>query len=228
LESSIKSEEDLENLLYNFYTDNNLKIFILKINGNESKNIIYLNTFIKSYEDIYKKHFLSQNLDLSEEILSNKKFVFIIHILRKFYSNSNQDIEYKINTISYTSTDVQHLFIDNLNGSEKMTLDKMKGTQINDIIQEHYNLDEELMSIILDFFEKKIKNNKINYEVKGINPNNFIKKMENYLKNEGKKVFNKINDLIIDKIKVGNVLKEMLEKNYIQNNSVDMISILMN
>ena len=228
LESSIKSEEDLENLLYNFYTDNNLKIFILKINGNESKNIIYLNTFIKSYEDIYKKYFLSKNLDLSEEIVTNKKFVFIIHILRKFYSNSNQTKENKINTISYTSTDVQHLFIDNLNGSDKMTLDKIKSTQINDIIQEHYNLDEELKSIILDFFEKKIRNNNINYEVKGINPKNFIKKMENYLKNEGKKIFNKINELIIDKIKVGNVLKEMLEKNYIQNNSVDMISILIN
>ena len=226
LESSIKNEEYLENLLYNFYTDKSLKIFIFKINGNDSKNIIYLKTFIKSYEDTYKKLFLSKDLELSEKNISDKKFVFIIHIIRKFYSNSNKTIENKINTISYTSTDLQHLFIDNLNGSDKMTLDKIKDNQINDILQGNYNLEEELMSIILDFFEKKIKS--INYEVKGINSNNFIKKMENYLQNKGKDIFNKINEIIIDKIKVGNALKEMFEKNYIQNNSVDIISSLIN
>ena len=136
-------------------------------------------------------------------------------------------INYFSNTISYTSTDVQHLFIDNLNGSDIMTLDKIKDNQIKDILQEHYNLDEELMSIILDFFEKKIKiNNK--FEVKGINSNNFINKMENYLQNKGKKIFEKINEFIIEKIKVGNVLKEMLEKDFVQNNFVDMASILIN
>ena len=91
-------------------------------------------------------------------------------------------------------------------------LNKIKNNKINDILQGNYNLEEELMSIILDFFEKKIKS--INYEVKGINSNNFIKKMENYLQNKEKDIFNKINEIIIDKIKVGNALKEMFEKLY--------------
>ena len=54
MEYSIKSESNLEIILKNFYSNQDLKYKIFKIHSNSVGDINYLRTFIKSFEESYK------------------------------------------------------------------------------------------------------------------------------------------------------------------------------
>ena len=146
MKSSIKSESNLEIILKNFYSNKNQEFKVFKIHANSVEDIIYLRTFIKFFEDAYK-----YNIDYNNEC-DGKKYIFTVHILRTEIKNQNKNkienktdksetgnknhIESKnksknkkyknnFNSISFTSNDVQHLFIDNLNGND-ITLKDIK------------------------------------------------------------------------------------------------------
>ena len=224
-ESDIKSEHILEKIiLEDFYKDEDLEILAFKIQAKSLEQIIYLKTIIDNFEKSYK----------NKKDCENKKFIFIIHISRKFKINKKKANEkdeenvnkkeiQKINTISYTLEDTQHLFIDNLKGENDLTLNKIKEADISEFLTKNLNLNEQFLSITLGFFEDEIKKNIT--ETKGINNENFITKMKKYLeKNE--ELIEKINEIIKKKIQIGNVLKKMFEEKYVKNNSIDIISTL--
>ena len=227
MESLIKSESSLEIILKNFYSNKEQEIKVFKIQANSVENIIYLKTFIKSFEKNLK-----YSINYSEDYIQKKKYIFTVHILRKFVEKEkitkSKNIKNKVNfnTISFTSDDVCHLYIDNLNGND-ISLKRIKDSNVNEFITQKLELNKELCSISLDFFNNKIK--EINSSTKGVNSKNFLEKMEKYLRkndeNKNEKI-QKINDIIIKKINVSNVLKQMFEENYVKNNSIDIVSTL--
>ena len=220
MESSIKSESNLEIILKNFYSNKNLKYKIFKIHANSIEDIIYLRTFIKSFDEVYK-----YNEDYNYEC-EDKKYIFTVHILRKVITNENKNYKKKLNSISFTSDDVQHLFIDNLNGND-ITLKDIKDSDVSDFIQNKLKLNKEFCLIALDFFNKKTKT--INSKTKGIDVQNFMDVMQKYLekKNEYKNdIIKKLNNIIIHKIKVENVFKQMLEEGYVKNKNIDIVDTL--
>ena len=218
MESSIKCENNLETIiLKDFYNDNDQEILVIKVQENSVENIIYLKTFITAFEEYYK---LSNGGEYDK-----KKIIFTIHIVRQFFSSNekkSKKIKNKINTISYTSKDVQHLFIDNLNGQD-LTLSDINKSNFNDFINKNLKLNKEFCNIAIDYFEDHIKYNIS--EAKGINSENFVEKMSKYLE-ENEEIIEKLNEIIIKRIQVGNVLKKMYEDNYVKNNSIDIVSTL--
>ena len=118
---------------------------------------------------------------------------------------------------------MQHLFIDNLRGEKDLTLNDINNTNVNEFITKNLNLNSQFSSIALGYFEEEIKNNIT--ETKGINNENFFLKMKKLLeKNE--QIISKINEIINNRIKKGNIFKKMYEEKYVKNNSVDIISTL--
>ena len=139
--------------------------------------------------------------------------------------SENKNYKNKLNSICFTSKDVQHLFIDNLNGSD-ITLKEIKN-KVNDFIREKLELNKEFFLIALDFFNKKIKTNIL--KTKGINTHNFMDAMENYLKKKDEnknEIIEKIHNIIINKINIGNIFKQMLEEGYVKNKRVDIVETL--
>ena len=231
MESLIKCEDNLEIILKNFYKDEEKQILALKIQANSVEDVLYLKTFIKTFEDNYYSNYY-----INDEC-KTKKYIFTIHILRQFEKNrkkknkKTKKNKYKYNPISYTSNDVQHLFIDNLNGSE-ITLNDINNeinkNNVNGFIHNNLNINKEFCSIALDFYFEKIKD--INSSTKGIDYHNFIDKMEQYLEKKDdeykQEIIEKINNIITTRIRIGNVLKKMYEDNYVKNRSIDIASTL--
>ena len=119
MESSIKSESNLEIILKNFYTNKNQEFKIFKIHANSVEDIIYLRTFIKSFEESYKFNF-----DYNNEC-DDKKYIFTIHILRKELKNENKNKPENKNEIeSKTEKEIK------LKLKEKMS-HKIKNIKIN-------------------------------------------------------------------------------------------------
>ena len=75
--------------------------------------------------------------------------------MRQFFTSKEKKtkkLKNKINTISYTSTDVQHLFIDNLNG-QNLTLSDINKSNVDDFINKNLELHKEFCTIAIDYFE---------------------------------------------------------------------------
>ena len=175
--SKHKCENDFESTLNKFYRNPDTKILVLKIQSKSVKEILYLKTFINVFEEYLKDKKNSYNIQFA-----NKKIVFTVHMARQFYSNEKKNNT--INTISYTSEDVQHLFIDNLYGKDRLEdifNNFNNSVEISKFLKKQ-NLNDIFIKKAIDYFELNIRNNLT--KIKGINSNNFVDLIEKYLKDD--------------------------------------------
>ena len=212
----INTTQEFLKILDDFYENNKLSILLIKFEGKKSYKIQTIIFIIKNYEK------------LKNNYINGKKFIFTCHIKRNFEISNNK--KYDISTVSLVS-DVNQRFIDDLNG-----LFKLKDILNANIIEILNNLElEEITSryfknFLLKNEEKKLFEIKDN--IKGINKENFIIKIFNWIKEEKEYVVSKINNVILDKIENKEktikeyMIKDIFENGKIKENDIDLISII--
>ena len=264
-DSIVSSIEGINNemkfLISNIKSENNLNSIIKEIKyQNEKsssyekrKNIIYIsfeqnNSNKIQYVSEYIKKNYKGNKDENKD--DKYKYIFIIHIQRKF-NKEEKSIIYSILDID---SDIEQLFIDSLNGPDIQFKDLLK-KPIRDIMSDnsaYMNLNDEFNKLLESFVYKELneKRNQSNQTVlsiiKELNKSNndiplkqkdnkycseLIKYMENnpYLK---EKIINKAKNFLSEDRSVAGtsqkLVERILQKNYIGKNSRDIISCVLN
>jgi len=195
--------------------DYNILIHFEQINSNK---IQFISNFINKYfkQDKYN-------------------YILIIHIKRNF----NFENKERIFSIPDINSDINQLFIDNLNG-KGIKLQDLLEKNINDILNDNdelIDLNREFKIELTNFVYKELieKHNILNYpnnETSLLNEDNYIDEIINYFDEEQdfkKKIIEKAKQLIkADKEAQGdcNSLIERIFKN-IDKNSLDIISCLL-
>jgi len=212
----INTTKEFLQILDDFYEDDKFSILLIKFEGKKSNKIQKIIFIIKNYEK------------LKNTYLNEKKFIFTCHIKRNFEISNNK--KYDISTVSLVS-DVNQKFIDDLNGAFK--LEDILNKNIINIL--NYLKLEEITSRYFRKFLVKNEQKKlfeIKDKIKGINNENFIIKIFNWLKEEKQYVVNKINNIILEQIENRGkkikeyLIKDIFENNKIKNNDIDLISII--
>ena len=220
--SEIKSENDflekIKNILDNKKKSNKkIKfIYLIFVQSESSKLSFIISCLNRNYLDI------------------PIKFICIIHIKRNF----NKDVKNKeTNIYKFTNLDknIGQFFIDNLkslkeNDDEKVTLKDLLYEDINFALKK-IDLNSEF-----EYELKKFINSNLNAEVKSlkgendfINNENYLTKLEEYFKKERifqREIIDKAKSFI--KLKGKDLIKKIYDETYINKNSVDIISIMMN
>ena len=232
--SDIKSENDLWKKIQ---TDINKKT-------NKIKRFIYLR-FTQSNSQ--KLSFVVNNLE-NKFKEDNIKFICIIHAKRIFDKNEmendkkvndknlndKKEIDDKIYTIPNLNNDVEQLFIDNLekkeygDNNETIKLNDILGKSVSDLLK-NIDLKKQFWKTLRKFINYNLGNNSklLKGENDNINQDNYLNKLEEYLKNDQSFI-----DHIIEKAKSfiefkgEDLIKEIYDKNYITKNSTDIISII--
>ena len=218
--NSIKSENELERIIDNFYSNEKEKIIIFKFNTDEIEYINYMKYFIEDKEknDLYNNN--------------KKTFIFIIYIKRIFYQEINPNIKNKNKdwkeVITHLSEYYQ-IFIDNLNGIDK-NITKLIGQKCNNNLISMCSIDVDKLFlknlyIIFSFFRYNF-----NCQIKDIdiNKNNYSKYIIEYL-NKDNNLRNKIilEILNFDNInKDEDIIKYILLNYSINQNNIDYISFI--
>ena len=219
---NIKSENEFEKNIEEFFIENKYKICLIQFKPKDTKLINYIKFFIENKEKEYNNN--------------SKIFIFLIHMKRIFNSELNKEKYSKKllkETISNCSNYYQ-IFIDNLYGNEKLNIETIIKIKNNEILDYYLDLNNE--------FEKYIKlsldniNYNISNSIKSFNKENYINNLINFILKD-----KKINDLIKDymnkllldkkdilgKLFQKNNIKEKNEENEIlfSENDIDMINI---
>ena len=139
--SDYKSENEFEKKIDIFFKEEEKKICLIKFKFNEGNFLNYINFFIKNKE---KERFNENNKQQNK-----KAFVFIVYLSR-FNSLDLKNKESDINnskllkeTISLSSEYYQ-IFIDNLNGSENLTLNDILTKKESELYEKCIDFDKEL------------------------------------------------------------------------------------
>ena len=220
-------------------TENQLNNIINEIISKNEKN-----KYEKNYNIVIDfEQFNSNKIQfISNFILRNFKndqynYIFIIHIKRNF-DFQNKDRIYSILDIN---PDINQLFIDNLNATD-IKLKDILGKTIYEILDNNDRLlclDKEFKRALTSFIYKEL-NEKRNIFKSSINENNLIN-IDNYIDDIQKymdeeidfkeKIIGKAKELInLDKDSIGNcniLIDNILSKNYIGKNCIDIISYLL-
>ena len=220
--SKIESENELDLMIKEIkYRNNNISSLTKK------RNIIYISFVqfnsnkIQYVSDIIKKNYKENKED-------NYKFIFIVHIQRRFNSKEKN----KIYSLLDVDPDIEQLFIDNLNVPE-IHFEYLLKKPIEKIISdnsEYINLNDEFNKILESFIYKELNEKKIQ-EKDNLYYTELMKYMESnpYLK---EKIINKAMNLISEEINmVGTrqiLIDKILKNNYINKNSKDIISCIFN
>ena len=223
--SIIFSEINSENLLKkrideikikNNKSINNYNIIIIHFELFNSKIIQFTSNFIiKNFKD------------------DKYSYIFILHIKRNFETK----IEERINSIPDINPDINQLFIDNLNGTNfrlKDLLDKNIKAIINSI--DNKDLYKEFKRTLTNFIFKEL-NEKRNSLINGtnvINKYDYIDEIQKYMDEEVKfkeKIIETVKELINNDKDLDRDGKSLVDKvlkmNYIDKNSIDIISCLL-
>ena len=227
--SSIKSENNFENKLDEFFNDKGKKICIIRFNPNEGPFINYIKFFIEN-----KEKDLSSNKNESK---TEKIFIFIVHLVRIFNRESSkekqlsseeeEEINKKIlkESISHTSEYYQ-IFIDDLNGNYKHSLDKIIVMSQKDLLEKCLNLDEELKNNI--YLTLSYMDYNISSEVNNLNEGTYINELMNYISKEEK--FRKlINECLLKEVNNDSddfIKKIFQQKGAVNQGDIDIISII--
>ena len=221
--SSLKSESEFERHLEEFYNGNNLKICIIKFMPHESDFMEYIKSFIENKEnEVYKK--------------KEKVFIFIVYMSRI----SNDDIknidrmtikeqkELKSKMLDKTLSTLSgyyQIFIDNLNGKSKINLHEIiKIKKPYELLKKCFDLNKVLYENILESI--KLINYNIISQYKGINKENYISKLLDFIDNNDK-LKSMMNECIAKQIQKNEediIIKIFLEKDIIQDNCIDLLS----
>ena len=222
--NSLKSESELEGVLDDYYNEENEKICIIKFLPYEGDFMEYIKSFIENKET---------------EINKQKAFIFIMYMARI----SNKELDNMINMGIKERNEIQkniikeslsnlsgyyQIFIDNLNGKDNIKLHEIiKSVKINDLLKKCYNLDELLYKNILENISY------IQYNIlspyKGINQNNYITKLTDFIANNNK-LLSMMNECILNQLqKEEDIFCEIFkEENKYQENYIDIFPIIQN
>jgi len=222
--SSIKSENTLEKRIDDFFNDKEKKICLIRFNPSEGPFINYIKFFIENKEK-----------DLSNK--NEKVFIFIVHLVRIFNQDSpkekqlsseeEEEANKKIlkETISHTSEYYQ-IFIDDLNGNKKFSLDEIILKNKRELLNKCLNLDEELKNNI--YLALSYMDYKIHSEVCDLNEGNYINKLMDYI-SEDEDLRNLINECLLKDINDNDedVIKEIFnKKDAVNPGDIDILSII--
>jgi len=194
--SSIKSENELERKLVNFYKEK-YKICIIKYMPNEVNLMEYVKFFIEEKE---------KDFEVNGE--SKKVFIFIAYIsriLKDELINKNSLSQKKQNAINkklLTETlsnlsGFYQIFIDDLNGEENNNFNELiKVIKPIEMFNKILNIDDEFCNNILKCASYMKYN--ISDSYKELNKNNYIQKLLEYF-SKHKRLRNLINETIINR-----------------------------
>jgi len=228
--SSIKSENEFEKKIDDFFNDKEKKICLIRFNPNEGPFINYIKFFIEN-----KEKDLSSN---KNETKIEKIFIFIVHLVRIFnrdstkekQASSEEEEEENNNkilkeTISHTSEYYQ-IFIDDLNGNYKFSLDEIISMGQKDLLQKCLNLDEELKNNI--YITLSYMNYNISSEVCNLNEETYINELMKYISKE-KDLRDLINECLLREVNNnnGDFIKQIFKKTgAVNQGDIDIISII--
>ena len=169
---AIKSENDLINLLKEFFNSNNKQLLILRFAENDLHKVNYANYIINNFE---KEHH-NKYKDKKEKLI-----IFIIHMQRHKKSLENKEI--KRDLITQFNDEYNQIFIDNLNGKEDLNFCEIISNEadnftlnFNKYINEEF-LDNNIYKILSYF------NCKILYQTEDLNSGNFSSQIKEKIKN---------------------------------------------
>jgi len=221
--SEIKSENELKYMIDNI------------INLNENNKILKENNIMIQFEqkDLNKAQFIINFIDkyYREGKYEKYKFIFIIHIKRNFSEQNNN----RIYLMPLLNQDINQLFIDNLN-AEEINLEDLMKKDIKSIIEENdhytYYINKAFNKSLIKFVDKEINKNILNLEENNImDVGNYIYEIEKYMnkdKDFKNDIIKKVNKLINnDEEDYGNcksIIDKLMQMNYIDKNSLDIIS----
>jgi len=221
--SEIKSEIQLNNIINSIIIEKKMNNKLKEMNQNiifihfdetNSKHISFLINLVK--KDYYK------NKDL--------KFIFIVHIKRNFIIEQSEDEKMdKIFAVADIDTDINQLFIDNLNGPE-IKLKEILSNPFQILIEKGLiKIEEEFNKALKQFIFENLKVLEGNDKI--INENNYLEKLEDYFakdKNLVKNIIKKIKRFINEdkELSNNNIIKKIYETKYINRRSIDFITII--
>ena len=246
LTTEIYNVYKFKHILNEFYQNNHKSSLILKF---ESENSKFINFFISEIQNYQQNNINNKN---KEEIdkesnenkyinLEDKNFIFTINIKREFDKNKKT---HKVTSVLITDEKIKQLFIDNINGSE-LSINDIKKINI-----ENYINKEPKRLIIEEMLKFYRENKSLDLGMyKGIDTNNFILEFSNFIKKsevqnkkekdsndsemkiEEKKTYaeeiiDDIKKLIVSQISNDKIIDTFLDKQFINENTVDIITAI--
>ena len=227
--SSFTSENKFEEKLSEYFSEENKnkKLCIIKFKSDERDFLNYVKFFIENME---KENKDKKNID-------KKAFIFIVYldrtfddevqkiIIKKYRSRSvfgDDSSDEQNETISLTS-DFYQIFIDDLNGEEKCTLNDFLELNGEILFKKCIDFDQRLKENIYTAFSY-IKFD-IPYGIGELNEDNYIKKLIELIQSDTK-LRDKINKIIIKQMEKGeNLIEKALKtKNLVRKSDIDIIS----
>ena len=231
--SSFKTENEFETEINGFFEEKNYKICLIKFNSNEGNFINYVQFFIENKLKEY-------TADKGEESIK-KVFIFIVNMMR-VYDSEIRDFKKKskkerrmINkkilreTISNLSEYYQ-IFIDNLNGLDKIDLEPIFKSEGLDIYENFLDFNYELtQNIYMTLSYMKLN---IPFSFGELNEANYLYKLINYIGNN-EEIKKNFNDFVKKHIGQANkntnkdlILGMFEQEDKIKSNDKDIIGII--
>ena len=224
---SLNSENELEEKIENFYLNPSKKILIFKFNPFETDIMNHIKFFIEN--QIIEKYSIKEGDENKDNFKNSykKAFIFTIHLNRIFNKdsidkkNKNYIERNKLGELISHLSDFYQIFIDNLNGDCE-SLNTLMKNKIEILFKECLKLEDEFMKSIYNAFS--YFNYKFNIKIPYYNERNYTKFLIKYLQEEEdlkKKIIKCITEKPMEKT---DIFYEILEKNYLIQNDVDIIS----
>ena len=221
--SEIKTENGFKNTIDNIknknrYEKKDKKIILIHFEQSDSNKIQFITDFINNYYRV-----------------DEYNYIFIIHIKRNFYKEYERESLYSIPNIY---KNINQLFIDNLQGPD-ISLKDLINKNVKDVIDLYPNMDKIFKDVLVKLIGKDINENKDD-EINDIKissnskENKSIDEILDYFRNDNEfkcDLIKKVKALIdLDKDAnndFGNLVDKMFKSNYINKNSIDIISSIL-
>ena len=220
--NSITKEKELESQLDDFFNEDNEKICIIKFMPKEGSFMNYVKYFIENKEKDFENK-------------PKKIFIFIAHITRILKKELNdminmplkeqKEIREKIleETLSNLSGFYQ-IFIDNLNGDNKLEIDQFLHMKNRELFKNILNLDKELTSNI--FLTMSYIKYTITEPYKGLDQNNYSQKLIEFI-NKNERLRFLINECLLRNVQEEDlIIKLFMDKNAFTGQEVEILSVI--
>ena len=215
LVAEIRSEDGLKTLIEEIKCKN-------ESNKSEKEFNIYIDFELSNS---IKIKFIS-NFILNSFKEDNYNYIFIVHIKRNFNKN-NKEILYSLPDINPS---INQIFIDNLNGNNRILLKDLLSKDIKEILEEkkeEMNLEEEFSKTLINTLTKEL--NDKNYDENIID--DYIHELQNYL-NEEEEIKDKIIEVVFKLIDTNDdsnckkIIDKIYTNSFINKYTIDINSCL--
>ena len=222
--NSIKNENDLEDILDDYYHNEDKKILILKFGEEDLNKMNQIKIKIKQFE--------TEKININHNI-KNKHIIFIISLTRQVIETKNAKKKNKkkmvYDLISNVDEEYIQFFIDNLHGKKDKNIIKIISKSpieyINEVLIEKNNSLLKIFNQIFSYIIYELKNNKIN---KNNIDNNFYSDQIVYKLSNNKYVLNLIKKRIEKEFggNLNKIINSILEEGLFEYNDIEFIDII--